>query len=154
MNAGNKNTPSMHHPRRWNVTTSMVGLRNGHICKILTKNGEPRGIAEEHRRRRMLIVKNEFSISVNKPRRCGKIPNSTQINYEISLKMTAKDLISHTPVALNEGQDHLNWYQSIQFSSLYYQLKFERNLSVFLLVFFLQNHMSRVLSLEHRQNKI
>ena len=29
------------HPRRQNVTTSMVGLKNGHICKNLTKNGEP-----------------------------------------------------------------------------------------------------------------
>ena len=31
----------MHHPRRRNVTTSMVGFINGHICKNLTQNGEP-----------------------------------------------------------------------------------------------------------------
>ena len=41
LNAGNKNTPSMHHPRSRNVTTSMVGLNNGHIRKNLTQNGEP-----------------------------------------------------------------------------------------------------------------
>ena len=29
------------HPRRRNVTTSVVGLRNGHICNNFTKNGEP-----------------------------------------------------------------------------------------------------------------
>ena len=29
----------MHHPRRRNVTTSMVGLKNGHIRKYLTQNG-------------------------------------------------------------------------------------------------------------------
>ena len=40
VNAGNKNTPSMHHPWRRNVTTSMVGLKNGHIRKNLTQNGE------------------------------------------------------------------------------------------------------------------
>ena len=35
-----KHTPSMHHPRRRNVSTSMVGSKNGHICKHLTKNSE------------------------------------------------------------------------------------------------------------------
>ena len=29
------------YPRRRNATTSMVGLKNGHIRKNLTKNGEP-----------------------------------------------------------------------------------------------------------------
>ena len=42
VNAGNKSTPSTHHPRRRNVTTLMVGLKNGHIRKNLTqKSGEP-----------------------------------------------------------------------------------------------------------------
>ena len=36
-----KNTPSTHHPRRRNVTTLMVGLKNGHIRKNLTQSGEP-----------------------------------------------------------------------------------------------------------------
>ena len=51
-NACNKNTPSMHRPRRRNVTTSMVGLKNSHIRKNLTQNSEPqRYIAGERRRR-------------------------------------------------------------------------------------------------------
>ena len=29
------------NPRRWNVATSMVGLKSSHICKNLTKDGEP-----------------------------------------------------------------------------------------------------------------
>ena len=29
------------HPWRRNVTTSMFGLKNGHICKNLTQDGEP-----------------------------------------------------------------------------------------------------------------
>ena len=41
VNASNKNTPGVHWPRTWNMTTSMVGLRNGHIRKNLTQKGEP-----------------------------------------------------------------------------------------------------------------
>ena len=52
VNAGNKNTPSMHHPRRQNVTTSMVGLKSGDILKNLTQNGEPQRYSWECRRRR------------------------------------------------------------------------------------------------------
>ena len=29
------------YPRRRNVTTPVVGLKNGYICKNLTQNGEP-----------------------------------------------------------------------------------------------------------------
>ena len=38
-----EDTPSMHHPRRRNVSTSMVRLKkkNGHVRKTLTQNGEP-----------------------------------------------------------------------------------------------------------------
>ena len=32
-----KNTPSKHHPRRWNVTTHTAVLKNGHRCKNFTK---------------------------------------------------------------------------------------------------------------------
>ena len=54
LNAGNKYTPSMHHPRRRNVTTWMVGLKkNGHIRKNLTqKMVNPRDIAGERRKKR------------------------------------------------------------------------------------------------------
>ena len=51
VNAGNKSTPSMHHPRRRNVTTLMVGLKNGHIRKNLTqKVVNPRDIAGERKK--------------------------------------------------------------------------------------------------------
>ena len=36
-----KKTPNMHHPQRQNVSTSMVGLKNGHMRKDPTPNGEP-----------------------------------------------------------------------------------------------------------------
>ena len=53
MNAGNKNTPSTHHPRRRNVTTLMVGLKNGHIRKNLTQNVvNPRDIAGERKKKK------------------------------------------------------------------------------------------------------
>ena len=41
VNAGNKNIPSMYHLGRRSVTTSIVGLKNGHIRKNVTQNGEP-----------------------------------------------------------------------------------------------------------------
>ena len=42
VNAGNKNTPSTHHPRRRNVTTLMVGLKKrSHMQKSHPKSGEP-----------------------------------------------------------------------------------------------------------------
>ena len=41
VNAGNKNTPSTHHPRRRNVTTLMVGLKKATYAKISPKSGEP-----------------------------------------------------------------------------------------------------------------
>ena len=43
VNASNKNTSSMHHPQRRNVTASMVGLKkkNGHIRKNLTPHDGP-----------------------------------------------------------------------------------------------------------------
>ena len=51
VNAGNKNTPSTHHPQRRNVTTLMVGLKNGHIRKNLTqKVVNPRDIAGERKK--------------------------------------------------------------------------------------------------------
>ena len=42
----------MHHPWRLNVTTSMVGLKNSHICTNLTKNDEPQRYSWESRRKR------------------------------------------------------------------------------------------------------
>ena len=57
VNAGNKYTPSMHHPRRRNVTTLMVGLKKTVTCaKISPKNGEPQryswGMQKERKKER------------------------------------------------------------------------------------------------------
>ena len=53
VNAGDKNTPSMHQSRRRIVTTSIVGLRNGHIRKIWIspKLLNPGDLAGDRRRR-------------------------------------------------------------------------------------------------------
>ena len=58
VNGGNKHTPSIHHPQRWNVTISMVGLKKkkGHIRKNLTKDGEPKRSSWEYRRRMFQFV--------------------------------------------------------------------------------------------------
>ena len=49
VNAGNKNTPSTHHPRRRNVTTLMVGFKKwAHTQKSHPKVVNPRDIAGEH----------------------------------------------------------------------------------------------------------
>ena len=44
--------PSMHHSWRQNVTASMVGFKNGHIRKNLTKNNELQRYSWESNRRR------------------------------------------------------------------------------------------------------
>ena len=50
VNAGNKNTPSMHNPQRWNVNTSMAGLKMVTYAKISPKGiaGELEGEEENH----------------------------------------------------------------------------------------------------------
>ena len=51
VNAGNKNTPSTHHPRRRNVTTLMVGLKKrSHTQKSHPKVVNPRDIAGERKK--------------------------------------------------------------------------------------------------------
>ena len=50
VNDGNKITPSMHHPQRRNVTTSMVGLKTVTYAKIPSKMVNPRDLAGERRR--------------------------------------------------------------------------------------------------------
>ena len=51
VNAGNENTPSIHHPRRRNMTTSMVGLKTVTYAEVSPKMVNPREIAGERRRR-------------------------------------------------------------------------------------------------------
>ena len=51
VNAGNKNTPSTHHPQRRNVTTLMVGLKKrSHTQKSHPKVVNPRDIAGERKK--------------------------------------------------------------------------------------------------------
>ena len=42
----------MQHPRRWNVTTTMVGLKTATYAKNLTENGEPQRYSRGTQRRR------------------------------------------------------------------------------------------------------
>ena len=67
VNAGNKNTPSTHHPQRRKVTTSVVGLKNNHIRKNLAQKGDPQRYSWEHRRRnrRFLIAWDPRDIAAN-----------------------------------------------------------------------------------------
>ena len=62
VNAGNKNTPSTHHPRRRNVTTLMVGLKNGHICKSHPKVVNPRDIAGKRKKTKQNKTKNPHKV--------------------------------------------------------------------------------------------
>ena len=56
MDAGNKNTFSMHHPRIRNVTTYVVRFKTkSHTHSNLTKSGETQRYSWE-RRKRMLVV--------------------------------------------------------------------------------------------------
>ena len=54
VNAGNKNTPSMHHPQRRNVTTSVDGIKTGR--KSHPKWWTPEYSLERRRRRRRPVV--------------------------------------------------------------------------------------------------
>ena len=53
VNAGNKNTPSTHHPRRRNMATLMVGLKKrSHTQKSHLKIVNPRDIAGERKKKK------------------------------------------------------------------------------------------------------
>ena len=57
MNAGNKSTPSTHHPRRRNVTTLMVGLKKrSHTQKSHPKVVNPRDIAGERKKKKKIYI--------------------------------------------------------------------------------------------------
>ena len=67
-NASHKNTPSMHHPRKQNVTTSMVGLKNDHIRKYLTQMVNPRdkaGNAEDEEEDTMYCLCPWFALQLD-----------------------------------------------------------------------------------------
>ena len=57
VNAGNKNTPSTHHPRRQNVTTLMVGLKKrSHTQKSHPKVVNPRDVAGERKKKKKKYI--------------------------------------------------------------------------------------------------
>ena len=59
VNAGNKNTPSTHHPRRRNANTFMVGLKKrSHTQKSRPKVVNPRDIARESKKKKKKKKKN------------------------------------------------------------------------------------------------
>ena len=71
VNAGNKNTPSMHHPRRQNVTTSMAGLKTVTCAKNLTQNGEPQRYSWKCRRKKKRTGKRNLELNSWDPRTDG-----------------------------------------------------------------------------------
>ena len=73
----------------------------------------------------ILIVWNTFSRSFN--RGYGSILNFIQIHWEIFKKPAKEILLSQTIVIFNEGQNHSNWYQTVEFRSVHHHIKFERN---------------------------
>ena len=82
---------------------------------------------------------------------------SSKSMLQFARKWTLKFLISYTIVTLNEGQGHSNWY--VELSGPYHHIKFERiswQMSEYkpMLIFFQQNHISRILSLDCCTDKI
>ena len=99
VNVGNKTTPSMHHQWRWNMLTSMVGLKKMvTYAKISPKITNPRDIArkaekEEERPQQQDSLKTWYAvpypskITVPKNLSCSSMhPQWLQINliYELS----------------------------------------------------------------------
>ena len=75
-----KNTPSMHHPRRWNVTTLMVGLKKrSHTQKSHPKVVNPRDIAGERKKNKK---KNKITMRLSIFRVCAGDSNWTSHEIE------------------------------------------------------------------------
>ena len=98
VNAGYKNTPSMHHPWKWNVTTSMVGLKNNHIGKNLTQNDEPQGYRWECRRR----TYNFHQTKKLSPQQHHHHNNIITINNITGAWFINRYLAKHPPWSLNQ----------------------------------------------------
>ena len=63
VNAGNKNTPSIHHPPRRNVTPSMVGLKMVTYEKVSPKMAIPRNIAGDVEKEAIQIFSSADALS-------------------------------------------------------------------------------------------
>ena len=104
------------HPRGRNANTSMAGLKNGHIPKNITQNGEPQRHSWEYRRRRrrsilllsfltFFLPHNRLvGLVIRRPPRERKIPNSNPACAGIfSGSSHTSDLKIGTPVATLPG---------------------------------------------------
>ena len=60
MNAGNKNTPSMNAPTKTECDYLNGWIKNSHICKNLTQNGEAQRYDWEHRKKKNLTTMQEL----------------------------------------------------------------------------------------------
>ena len=58
------------------------------------------------------------------------LQTSIQIHSELCEIKVQMFLLSCITVILNQGQDHLGYYQNVQSNSIYYHSKFESNQSV------------------------
>ena len=65
-------------------------------------------------------------MSLKKTKGCDNLLIFIQTNT-FARKWITNLLISPTTLFLNEGQGHPTWYQNIEISGLYYDIKFERN---------------------------
>ena len=127
MNAGNKNTPSMHHPQRRNVTTSMVGIKKkwSHTQKSHTKWWTPEiqlGKAEE-----TIPITHAYKTCshlhdiVSNWQQFGLHHATLQHNHLYKFEL------SQNPATTNAEQGYSEWWQTVKFSSVYHHTKFERH---------------------------
>ena len=81
MNAGNKNTPGTHHPRRRNVTTLMVGLKKrSHTQKSHPKVVNPRDIAGERKKKK---EKKKKAANAEEENPSPPLPSSPNRNHRV-----------------------------------------------------------------------
>ena len=83
VNAGNKNTPSTHHPRRRNVTTLTVGLKKTvTYAKISPKSGEPQRYiwgTQKKKKKKNHLLSRKVILSPGLP------PSTAGLTVELSL---------------------------------------------------------------------
>ena len=129
VNAGNINTPSTHHPRRWNVTTLMVGLKKqSHMQKSHPRVVNPRDIAGERKKKKkkknpveMTLASIQCFICVRK-QKCH-CPFSSQIShlehsvlpwpfrlFKLMLKLLHMISIQGRELHMNEFPTNLVWW--------------------------------------------
>ena len=124
MNTSNRNTPRMHHPCGQNVTTSIVGFKNGHVRTNLTQNGETQRYNRGRRRRRIrsiamlgLQVKQPVSRTHSAPLRSSQLSLSQSVQHQGTEQATDTEInarldslcLSMTEHALGGGESHCSF---------------------------------------------